>query len=146
MVSVRSLLVASLAIGASFAYPSTADACRCGGPGDVCWELKKSVVFRATALGVAPLRFQVHEVFSGAPGDVVEVADGPGNCAFGRFQAGKEYLVYAWSHDGRLFTNMCTRTALLAERPEELLVHRPSTGRIFDPRSRAGALPPGFRA
>jgi hypothetical protein len=130
MFFVRSFLVALLAIAASFVSPSTAEACRCGGPGDVCWELKKSVVFRATYTGQtqprpASLRFQVHEVFSGAPPEVVEIDNGPGNCAVAfQFKPGEQYLVYAHAFDGRLVTNMCTRTAPLADRPDELEVLR----------------------
>jgi Carboxypeptidase regulatory-like domain len=133
MFSVRPLLVAFLAIAASFVYPWSAEACRCGGPADPCTELKRQVVFTATAIRIPEPdkegrlphlpRFQVHEVFSGTPSGVVEVGSGPGNCGFD-FRTGEQYIIYATVVDGQLMTGMCTRTGLLAEHREELEVLR----------------------
>jgi Carboxypeptidase regulatory-like domain len=102
----------------------------------VCWELEKSVVFRGTVIRVGPpLRFQVHEIFSGTPPDVVEVANAPDGCGlFFQFKPGEQYLVYARSVGDRLTINSCTRTAPLEQTREELEVLRELKRGVRKPR------------
>jgi len=100
-------------------------------------ELKRAdAVFWGKAIKVKPARitdgeekvrgylvtFAVARRFKGdLPSEVtVETGQGGGDCGV-HFEAGKEYLVYAFGEGARLETNICTRTRECAAGDAELL-------------------------
>jgi hypothetical protein len=90
-------------------------------------------VFAGTVTGVlqnAPLgtsnnrvmvSFRVSEVWKGAnnPEIAVLTSGDSASCGFG-FDQGGQYLVYAFIEEGRLTTNLCSRTNALAQAGEDL--------------------------
>lgn len=65
--------------------------------------------------------FAVERVWKGEPALrlVVVSGSGGGDCGY-HFQDGQQYLVYAKKYDGQLYTNICTRTAPIAQATADL--------------------------
>lgn len=117
-------LVAALAA----LLPCTAFACSCAQPGPPDEALNDATaVFAGRVVSVveAPrggqglpisrqVRLEVSQLWKGPDATLIEVVtgQGDGDCGIG-FQAGSEYLVYARTADGFLYTGLCSRTARL---------------------------------
>src|ERR1700752_2447830 len=116
------------------------NACTCGGGGAPCESYgTASAVFAGTVIGERvskqpkqgdrteidwiprAVKFSVEQAYSGVTGTEVEVytGRGGGDCGYG-FQIGQRYLVYAYRHEDRLTTSICTRTRLFSNATEDL--------------------------
>lgn len=67
------------------------------------------------------VRFTIDSPFRGVEGAEVEVQTGlgGGDCGFGFVQT-QQYLVYAYEHEGKLSTGICTRTRPITRAGEDL--------------------------
>jgi hypothetical protein len=67
------------------------------------------------------VRFSVEQVYKGLESSEVSVqtGNGGGDCGY-QFEAGKRYLVYCGSANGKLGTNICSRTKVFSEASEDL--------------------------
>jgi hypothetical protein len=120
---VRPATIALLS-GAAFLFGVPSRACDCAPPPAAPEALAAaSAVFRGTVLEVsAPVEFrilvtfEVESVWKGPQEEVLSIvtADNEALCGF-RFEAGREYLVFAFGEPEQLFTNICSRTALSHE-------------------------------
>ena len=115
--------------------PKIGYACSCAGPNTVQQELqKKTAVFTGKAVSVkvneglfrssadpVQVTLEVDQVWKGQVGkkQIVYTARDGASCGF-KFESGHEYVVYAYSNNDRLETNMCDRTKLLASAAEDL--------------------------
>src|SRR5690606_29734924 len=107
--------------------------CSCIPPGAPQEEMDRSAaVFAGTVADVqqAPavesgpgyqITFMVSEVWKGPvePQIVVATAQDSAACGY-QFEAGREYIVYAYDSDGGLVTGLCSRTAARADAQEDL--------------------------
>jgi hypothetical protein len=121
----------------AYGYGSDVDACSCVGPGPACavvWSSDVVFVGRAEAgasVGVA--HFTVERSVRGLEVAELELANGPGNCAY-PFKPGERYVVYAYRNPqtNQISTNLCTRTRPANNAVEDLAyfeeMTRPSTG------------------
>lgn len=118
------LVVASLVGGAR---PASACSCLAPAPPETALAEADAVFAgevteiseRGRATHVA--RLAVAEVFAGDVGEEVEVHTPPDSAMCGYpFEVGREELVYAVLDDGRLQTNLCDRTAPVAEAADDL--------------------------
>ncbi|RAV12987.1 hypothetical protein [Paenibacillus contaminans] len=116
-------------------HPQKGFACSCAGPNSVQEELqKKAAVFSGKAVSVktsggllrssadpVEVKIEVDKVWKGELGktQLVYTARDGASCGFG-FEKGKQYLVYAYSDNDRLVTNMCDRTKLISNAAEDL--------------------------
>lgn len=124
------LVVAVVAVAAVVTAARPASACSCMAPAPPeTAAAEADAVFagevtelseRGRATHVA--RVAVTEVFTGEVGEEVEVHTPPDSAACGyAFEVGREELVYAvLDDDGRLQTNLCDRTAPVAEADDDL--------------------------
>jgi len=111
-------------------------ACSCAGPGAPCQAYgKASAVFVGTVIDsrvikvkrgnydiqTRVVRLTIDSPFRGVEGAEVEVQTGlgGGDCGFGFVQT-QQYLVYAYEHEGKLSTGICTRTRPIAKAAEDL--------------------------
>lgn len=70
--------------------------------------------------GMGQVDLAVVEPLRGVQDWQVRINNGPGNCAY-QFTAGESYLVYTYrTADGQMWTNMCTRTRMVATAAEDL--------------------------
>lgn len=65
--------------------------------------------------------FAVRSPLKGPRDSEIVISTDEGECGF-VFQAGEDYLVYAYTRDGVLRTNSCTRTRLLRDAMEDITV------------------------
>ena len=135
------LLLLGVVIVVLLASPA-ANACSCVGNGPPCESYgTASAVFAGTVIadrvnerpkGERPkideidwvpraVKFSVEQAFSGGIGTEVEVftGRGGGDCGYG-FKVGQRYLVYAYRHQDKLSTSICTRTRLFSQATEDL--------------------------
>lgn len=117
-----------------------ANACSCAGTSAPCESYgTASAVFAGTVIGERTserpkqgdrteidwtpraVKFSVEQAFSGVTGTEVEVftGRGGGDCGVG-FRMGQRYLVYAYRHENKLSTSICTRTRLFSQATEDL--------------------------
>ena len=101
--------------------PLRASACSCMRPGTPVEEKAQHTrVFLGQVQAIEEeargeprrrVRFLVRETFKGTPVDrlSVETGMGGGDCGY-RFQAGQDYVVYAWGQDDALATGTCSLT------------------------------------
>lgn len=93
---------------------------------------KSAAIFTGTVLEIikqpgdfyVTVKFKVEESWKGlrSAEATVFTGQGGGDCGY-KFETGKQYLVYAYKRsDSELETNICQRTALLAESAEDLKV------------------------
>jgi hypothetical protein len=92
-----------------------------------------TVIFVGTAISESSLdtrdlrganhhfHFSVKEPIRGIQSSDIDVftGHGGGDCGFG-FQIGETYLVYAYEHQGKISTGICTRTRLLSKAAEDM--------------------------
>ncbi|HET8783365.1 MAG TPA: hypothetical protein VFM63_13155 [Pyrinomonadaceae bacterium] len=119
-----------------FAFAASAVACSCAGPGQPCEAYgDAAAVFVGTVTFASSIkvkeagyeftnrliRLHVDRALRNVDTSDVEVVTGLGDadCGFG-FRLGGQYLVYAYSHDGRLQTSICTRTRPLSDAAADL--------------------------
>jgi hypothetical protein len=145
------LLALVLGCALVLVLPAPADACSCGGgSSDLPTTLRAAradaeAIFHARVVSVEPrwsllglvglgssgleAHLEILEVFKGTVGPRLVMHTGPsiGDCTF-PFEAGVEYLVYAFKHEGRLRTGICQRTRPAAKDDSELEWLR--TGRL----------------
>jgi hypothetical protein len=103
-------------------------ACSCAPPPPPEDVLKSSsAVFTGTVLGVTTsggdhvVRLRVETTWKGAKCGEVTVLTATEDAACGyTFQAGESYLVYATEEQGKLSTNLCSRTKLTSDAGEDL--------------------------
>lgn len=93
---------------------ANANACSCVTPRSPCESFgSASAVFVGTVISGerGAFKFSVEQAYSGVSGTQVEVFTGlgGGDCGF-YFEIGRRYLVYAYRHQDKLGTNICTRT------------------------------------
>ena len=91
-----------------------ANACSCVSPRSPCEAYgSAAAVFVGTVISGerGAFKFSVEQAYSGVSGTQVEVFTGlgGGDCGF-YFEIGRRYLVYAYRHQDKLGTNICTRT------------------------------------
>ena len=126
--------LAALAI-ACVVNPACVFACSCLPPGPPADALASATaVFsgRVAALagtvdagGSDPVQvtFAISKVWKGTDQPTIEVLTSASSASCGfEFVQGEEYLVYASESEGRLQTNLCSRTALLAMAGDDLAV------------------------
>lgn len=128
-------LAAALLLAAFHGWPATAHACKCGQQTQAEAAQAASAIFEgrvesiATAAqeassGVpAPLLVQLAVVrrFKGANSERAEVRTNADGIACGyEFQPNESYLVYAESHDGKLWVSRCGRTQPMAAAEADL--------------------------
>ena len=119
-----------------FAFAAETNACQCAGPGQPCEAYgDASAVFVGTVTFASSIkikeagheftnrliRLHVDRPIRNVETSDVEVVTGLGeaDCGFG-FRLGGQYLVYAYSRDGRLETSICTRTRPLSDATADL--------------------------
>ena len=125
---VKKLAVLAAVLVAALLSAESALACSCAPPGTPQESLASSdAVFTGTVLSLTPgqgtqeVRLRVEGTWKGAKcGEVTGVtALDEAACGFG-FQEGTSYLVYATKNQGKLSTNLCTRTKPTASASEDL--------------------------
>lgn len=111
-----------------FGAAEAALACSCAPPPPPQTALKESnAVFTGTVLGVTTsgvnyvVRLRVESSWKGAKCGEVTVITASEDAACGyNFQVGQSYLVYAVKAQGKLSTNLCSRTKPTSEAGEDL--------------------------
>ena len=81
------------------------------------YETGKQVVY-----DVGAIRFEVEEAFGGVRARrrvTIHSGTGGGDCGYW-FRRGRRYLIYANEYEGKLYTNICTRTRPLEAADEDL--------------------------
>lgn len=118
------------------AFAAETNACTCAGPGQPCEAYgDAAAIFVGTVTFGSSIkvkegdfeftqrlvRLHVDRPLKNVQTSDIEVVTGLGDsdCGFG-FRLGGQYLVYAYSHQGRLGTSICTRTRLLSDAAEDL--------------------------
>lgn len=115
-------------------------ACSCIMPGTPQEEITRSdAVFSGKVTQLTPAKaldgteaikvsFEVGQVWKGQiPQELlVETSSSSASCGY-NFESGKEYLVYAYSNEGQLSVNLCSRTALLADSQQDVTALGQST-------------------
>lgn len=115
-------------------------ACSCIMPGTPQEEVTRSdAVFSGKVTQQTPaagldgseaikVSFEVGQVWKGQiPQELLlETSGSSASCGY-TFENGKEYLVYAYSNEGQLSVNLCSRTALVADAQEDLTALGQST-------------------
>lgn len=117
-------IAAGLTIIASIlGLSSDAFACDCTAPSLERAREESAVIFegRIQSLSDVGATFRITQQWKGV-GDVeeLEIDTGPGTCRFD-FQDGEIYLVFANQDGDRLRTNICDRTALIADAEADLM-------------------------
>lgn len=108
--------------------PNSAQACSCMMPAPPVESMDQSAaVFsgKVVALEKADMsinvNFEVAQVWKGGIDKEVILTTALDSAACGyAFEEGKDYLVYAYEHEGALETGLCSRTALLADAQEDV--------------------------
>lgn len=125
---VKKLAVFAAVLVAALLSAESALACTCAPPPGPQESLAASdAVFTGTVVSVTPgegtnrVVFRVEGAWKGAKcGEVtVSTALDEAACGYG-FQVGTSYLVYATKHQGKLSTNICSRTRPTASASEDL--------------------------
>ncbi len=141
------LMLATLLAGQLFAFASPTYACSCIMPPAPEQALADaSAVFAGQVVDAAPeaegevvssadpiaYTFEVSEVWKGeaTPTVIIRTARDSASCGFS-FVAGESYVVYATESEGVLSTNLCSRTAPLANAEEDLTAL--GEGQVPDP-------------
>ena len=159
---VRRLAAVLIVAGGVVSLPRIAEACSCavsGPPCEAAWAA--NAVFAGRVVEITrnddpkptdPLkmlewshrrlsvRLAVAEKFRGvdAADAIVATSDSGASCGY-PFVVGREYLVYAYEREGRLFVSLCSRTRPLTEAAEDLAYLRaipkeiPTLGRLVGP-------------
>lgn len=147
----RKLFPTLLSICFLFLLADSASACLCNpeSPKKAFAHAKKraSVIFAGQAVEVVNgfstgqfrgwrATFKVMQYWKGAPGGEVVVITGPDNCA-AHFEAGKEYLVFAYVPEGEqeLSTSVCMQTGPLQMNGDNL--KRLGKGKVLNKQSAA---------
>jgi hypothetical protein len=132
----RSFFVAIATVVLLAVSAVAAVACSCAGTQVPCQAFgEASAVFVGTVIDSSVIavkrgdydrktrvvRLTIDSSFRGVEGAEVEVQTGMGggDCGFGFVQT-QQYLVYAYEHDGKLSTGICTRTRPIARAAEDL--------------------------
>lgn len=140
LIAVLLTLTISLAVDAPRAY-----ACSCIQPEPPAVAAEKSAaVFAGRVTDIEPpavmtstldenkITFDVSTAWKGVDANPVYIYSSGSSASCGyEFEAGKEYLVYAYDNEGRLSTGLCTRTALLADAAEDLVAL--GVGEVIEP-------------
>jgi hypothetical protein len=123
-------LLTTLAVCAIGLLPKAADACSCAVPGSACdaaWGAEAVFVgnvvsIESSSVGERRVQLAVVEGFRGFQLSQVTLVTGYGQADCGYpFQIGESYVVYAHrSPQGQLSTNICSRTRLVRNAPEDL--------------------------
>lgn len=102
-------------------------ACFCRGPVPACqetWEAAAVFVGEVTALRATPdgddVTFDVIEAFRGVEPGPLRMDRPMGSCAYGKFERGRSYLVFATTQGRALVTTMCSGTRPVEEAAEAL--------------------------
>lgn len=120
------LAIAALLLGLASADP--ARACSCAPPPEPQQALASATaVFTGTVLAVdttqtnRQVRLRVEGIWKGAKCGEVTIVTGlnDADCGFD-FQVGTSYLIYADRTQGKLSTNICSRTKATAQASEDL--------------------------
>lgn len=115
--------------GMIFSFPSLSFAKSCAETRSIEAEYEwAAAAFTGKVQDISPtesggfnVRFRVLTVWKGTIAEEVVVYTGHGGGDGGfPFEADSEYLVYASAYEGRLSTNICSRTALLAQAGEDI--------------------------
>jgi hypothetical protein len=128
LLALLALVAAALA---SLTTPATVYACSCAAPVDAQAALSGSTaVFRGTVVRLQPgsitdrqvkVDLDVSEQWKGDPGTSVTLTTASNEAACGySFVKGTEYLVYADGKADDLETNLCSRTAPVADAGDDL--------------------------
>lgn len=132
----KSLFIATAIVALSAVSAGRALACSCAGTKVPCQAYgEASAVFVGTVIDSRivtvkrgnydnqqrVVRLAIDSPFRGVEGAEVEVQTGlgGGDCGFG-FVHTRQYLVYAYEHEGKLSTGICTRTRPIARAAEDL--------------------------
>lgn len=132
----RSFLIATSAVALLALFAAEATACSCAGELVPCQAYgQASAVFVGTVIEIRTIklkkdkyerqertvRLSIDSPFRGVEGAEVEVHTGFGDadCGFGFVQT-QQYLVYAYEHEGKLSTGICTRTRPIARAADDL--------------------------
>lgn len=132
----RTLTIASFALLLLVFSAGNVSACSCAGGTVPCQAYgQASAVFLGTVINSRVVttqrgefasqsrvvRLSIDTAFRGVEGAEVEVTTGMGggDCGFG-FQQSKQYLIYAYGHDGKLGTGICSRTRLAVNAADDL--------------------------
>lgn len=124
----KKLIFVLLSLCLLFGYSNFAYACSCKQPAPPKEALKKS---SAVFIGIATAKkdngvsytvsFDIIEIVKGAkkPSTTVSTNRDEASCGY-NFLLNETYLVYAYGEPGHLETNICTRTASLADAEEDV--------------------------
>jgi Carboxypeptidase regulatory-like domain len=132
----RRLFISTFAVALLTLSAGEALACSCAGTLTPCQAYgEASAVFVGTVIDSRTttikrgnydsqrraVRLSVDSPFRGVEGAEVEVQTGlgGGDCGF-RFVQTQQYLVYAYEHEGKLSTGICTRTRPISKAAEDL--------------------------
>lgn len=136
----RAALLLAITVGAILANPTSAYACRCGVGTPADGMADADAVFSGRAIAEGPNHssppgtqtLQIIDRWKGVPNDVIALYVGFGSCSY-FFEADQSYLVYASrSSSGEYWTDLCTRTNLLAS-AEEDLTYMYANHEVIDP-------------
>jgi hypothetical protein len=133
---VKSLVIAATAVALLAVSAGKAWACSCAGTEVPCQAYgQASAVFVGTVIDSRTITVRhgnydsqrlsvllsIDSPFRGVEGAQVEVQTGlgGGDCGFGFVQT-QQYLVYAYEHEGKLSTGICSRTRPIARAAEDL--------------------------
>lgn len=125
------IVLMAFAVSMFIALPRGAFACSCMMPPDSVTAMGTSdVVFAGQVASIVDrsigqmqssmdpmlVTFQVNTVWKGDPKPSLSITTSRDSASCGyKFEPGREYIVYANVFEGQLSTNICTRTALLAD-------------------------------
>src|SRR5690606_4132600 len=128
----RLMLLALLVVAGTLVWPTRAEACTCvpsGPPCEAAWRTDAIFLARVVSIATRPgatfgprtVNMRILTAFRGIEGESVEVTTGAGagDCGYD-FEAGRDYLVYAYRNGGRLATGICNRTRPIEEAEEDL--------------------------
>jgi hypothetical protein len=136
----RRMLIAIASVALLALSTHNVFACSCAGSSPPCQAYgEAAAVFVGTVIDshnvtikygdideqMRSVRFSLDTAFRGVEAAQVEVLTGfgGGDCGFGFVQS-QQYLVYAYEFQGKLSTNICTRTRSIAKAQEDLLYLR----------------------
>lgn len=143
---VQTLVLFCLTLVASSVFSSDARACSCGPSPPPLDALEGAdTVFRGKVTDATDTEFemmgelwegrsftfQAVRIWKGSANSriIVTTGMGYGDCGY-QFQKGEEYLVYAYENDNGLRTNICTRTAHIADAAVDLKA-LPNPSQVF---------------